>query len=131
MPCLYLLIAWLLSLIFPSDELQYLDFDVNGSLAGSMVVGDLPSGMDHAILTNDDKANLPDQFTICSSIYNAHFVTTQGFFQLMREDGSTWINLLHWSMKVNLTQHSYQQFRPVMIINQDYFQLMDYDYDVG
>ena len=47
------------------------------------------------------KASLPDQFTICTSVYNSQFITGQGFFQLMQEDGSTWFNLNHFNMELD------------------------------
>ena len=66
------------------------------------------------------KASLPDQFTICSSVYNSQFITAQGFFQLMQEDGTAWFNLNHFNTELDPTENAYQKFLPAMFIKKVY-----------
>ena len=113
MQCWWLLFSTLLSLNQPSTGLKYLDFLGDGS--NRRIIGSLTSDFDYAVLAADNKASLPDQFTICSSIYNSHFVSGQGFFQLIQEDGNTWFNLIHLYQKVVPEENAYQQFGLAMI----------------
>ena len=114
MPCWFLLIALLLSLMYPTEGMEYLDFIGNGSTThGSL------DQMDHAILTGNSTKSLPDQFTICSSVYNSHFVTPQIFFQLLQDNGSRWINLFNGGYSLDPTVNAYQQFGAAMFINTD------------
>ena len=132
----YLLIAWLLSQIYLSIAGQnYLDFAGNGTK--NTVKGNLPSGLDYAILGNDSKGNFPEQFAVCSSVYNSHFVTTQSFFQLMQEDGSPWITFNHWIMKFDenpTKENAHQKFHPIMFIDKKYVELWQgyfFDFSAG
>ena len=93
--------------------------------AGSQTIGPLED-MDHAILTGKKrktKTSIPDQFTICSSVYNSHFVTPQSFFQLMQDDGSSWINLYLSSMKLDPKVNANQLFNTAMFINKEFFKV--------
>ena len=119
MQCWCLLFSSLLSLNQPSTGLKYLDFAGDGS--NRRIVGSLTSDFDYAVLATNNMASLPNQFTICSSIYNSHFVSGQGFFQLIQEDGSNWFNLIHLKMKVVPEENAYQMFGLAMFAKKVYF----------
>ena len=53
-------------------------------------------------LANDPKSNLPDSFTICSSIQVENIVGATHFIQMYTEDGSHWFSL---HMLTNLRDH--------------------------
>ena len=45
---------------------------------------------DFVTMTNDPGSNLPDAFTICSSLYIDFLTTLQNIFHIMKEDGTPW-----------------------------------------
>ena len=50
---------------------------------------------DYVTLANDPKANLPDSFTICSSIYVKYVTSTSDhFMEVYREDGGHWFTIV-------------------------------------
>ena len=67
-----------------------------------------------------------DQFTVCSSVYNTHFVTSHAFFQLMQEDGSSWFSYVHLDMKLEPETNPYQRFQPTMFLEKTYYLLGEF-----
>ena len=50
---------------------------------------------DYVTLANDPKANLPDSFTICSSIYVKYVTSTSDhFMEVYKEDGGHWFTIV-------------------------------------
>ena len=48
---------------------------------------------DFVSLKSDPKSDLPDSFTVCSSILLQYFTTHQNFIEIYKEDGTHWFNL--------------------------------------
>ena len=88
---LFCLFYFLLSLkLVTSDAIKILDnFNYGGMAWGAeeLIV-------DYATLASDPTSDLPTTFTICSSIHIKFLVSSQYFFQLYKEDGEPWFNLM-------------------------------------
>ena len=50
--------------------------------------------MKKSILINEPGNELPNQFTICASVFITYFKTPLGPFMLLKEDGSLWFNFV-------------------------------------
>ena len=48
--------------------------------------------LDSAVLAEDSRGNLPDAFTICSSIYLKYVLSRTYFIQTFKKDGTNWYN---------------------------------------
>ena len=48
---------------------------------------------DYVTLANDPKANFPDTFTVCSSLFVKFFATDNDIITMLKEDGTPWITL--------------------------------------
>ena len=48
---------------------------------------------DYVTLANDEKENLQNSFTICSSIFVKVWVTRTTVIEMLKHDGSHWFNL--------------------------------------
>ena len=70
---------------------------------------------DYVTISNDPKSNLPDRFTICSSIFIPFPMVdvTSHFMDILKQDGSNWFGLStlrdyktlsegHWSMNLRI-----------------------------
>ena len=60
---------------------------------GGMKFGSEDSVIDYASLAADPLGDLPEKFTICSSIHVKYVTTSRYFFQLYQEDGESWFYL--------------------------------------
>ena len=60
---------------------------------GSHVIGPEAQIRDFAIFTDNSLDNLPEPFTICSSIATKSFIGGLSPFQLLHEDGKPWISV--------------------------------------
>ena len=48
---------------------------------------------DYVTIANDPVSNLPDKFTVCSSLYIDLMTTIKNVVQIYKEDGTHWFNL--------------------------------------
>ena len=60
---------------------------------GSLVFGDESTMTDYVTLTNDPGTNLPESFTICSSIFLKFMLTKNNFISIFKEDGTQWFQM--------------------------------------
>ena len=59
---------------------------------GEMIYGSEDKMVDYALLSLDKRTDLPDSFTICSSVH-LNFVTSSiYFYQLYQDDGEPWFS---------------------------------------
>ena len=60
---------------------------------GPTLYGPKPQIKDYVKLVNDPKANIPNMFTICSSVF-LDFITSEiHFIEILKEDGSHWFDV--------------------------------------
>ena len=76
-------------------------------------IGVVPPGpeesvKDIAVLTKDNLANLPSNFTICSSISTDAFTTGLSPFLMTRESGEPWITFSIWPPNKGSTKQRIQ-----------------------
>ena len=76
-------------------------------------IGVVPPGpeesvQDIAVLTKDNLANLPSNFTICSSISTDAFTTGLSPFLMTRESGEPWITFSIWPPNKGSTKQRIQ-----------------------
>ena len=72
-----------------SEHLRYLD----NVKPGIIVTGEEFLMKDYITVSKDPKSNLPEQFTICSSVFMGRIVNLPNVFQLLNEKGKHWFNL--------------------------------------
>ena len=48
---------------------------------------------DFVMLNNDPKANIPDSFTVCSSVFIKFWSTDISIIEMLKEDGSHWFHM--------------------------------------
>ena len=82
-------------------------------------IGVVPPGpeesvQDIAVLTKDTLANLPSNFTICSSISTDAFTTGLSPFLMTRESGEPWITFSIWPPNKGSTK---QRIQTKVVIN--------------
>ena len=85
--CLQLLLVLLLLKESHSASFPVYDFIGSGDFISKTNDATV---LDSAILAEDPVGSLPDDFTICSSIYIKYFLTYTNFIQTFKKDGSNW-----------------------------------------
>ena len=60
---------------------------------GSLVYGEESTMTDYVTLTNDPRANLPESFTVCSSLFIKFMLTKNNFIEILKEDGTHWFQM--------------------------------------
>ena len=75
---------------------------------GVVPPGPEESVQDIAVLTKDNLANLPSNFTICSSISTDAFTTGLSPFLMTRESGEPWITFSIWPPNKGSTKQRIQ-----------------------
>ena len=65
----------------------------------NLVIGAEELMTDYVTLANDPKENLPDTFTICSSVLIKYVITNNDVFQILKEDGTPWFVLVLKTME--------------------------------
>ena len=75
-------------LLWPTNGLSVYD-----SGLGEPIYGDEKLTTDFATLEVDEVANLPTEFTICSSTSTDSYQTAQNLFLLLRETGEPWSHM--------------------------------------
>ena len=60
---------------------------------GSLVYGEESTMTDYVTLANDPKANLPESFTVCSSLFIKFMLTKNNFIEILKEDGTHWFQM--------------------------------------
>ena len=75
----------LFNLIYAKDLKYFSNFK-----PGPLQVGRESVVTDYVTLTNDLGSNLPNEFTVCTSLFVDIVTTTQSIFQLMKKDGTAW-----------------------------------------
>ena len=63
--------------------------------------------LDYAQLQDDPTGNLPEEFTICSSIYMKSFIMEQSLVQLLTADGEPWFSLYFLHLNETTMTHPY------------------------
>ena len=64
----------------------------NGIGEGVLVEGTESSMRDYTVLKNDPLGKLPDQFTVCGSLFVEYVTSTQLFLALYQENGKPWVS---------------------------------------
>ena len=59
---------------------------------------------DYVTMTNDPGTDLPDKFTICSSLFIEVMTTIQNIIQIMKEDGTHWFQISYDPRKEQSTR---------------------------
>ena len=73
-------------------DARQLDYFTNFN-DGSLVFGDESTMTDYVTLTNDPRTNLPESFTVCSSIFIKFMLTKNNFISIFKEDGTQWFQM--------------------------------------
>ena len=60
---------------------------------GSLVYGEESTMTDYVTLSNVPKANLPESFTVCSSLFIKFMLTKNNFIEILKEDGTHWFQM--------------------------------------
>ena len=60
---------------------------------GSLIYGAESTMTDYVTLTNDPQANLPESFTVCSSLFIKFMLTKNNFIGILKEDGTQWFQM--------------------------------------
>ena len=60
---------------------------------GNLIFGEESKIPDFVTLAEDPISNLPNDFTICSSLYIEFMTTKNNFIEIMKEDGSHWFQM--------------------------------------
>ena len=60
---------------------------------GKLLFGIESTIVDYVTLANDPKEKLPNDFTICTSLYIKYMTTKNNIFELYKEDGSHWFQM--------------------------------------
>ena len=76
-------------IVFASARLDYFSNFNDGSL----IFGDEYKMTDYVTLSNDPRANLPDSFTVCSSLFIKFMLTKNNFIEIYKEDGTHWFQM--------------------------------------
>ena len=61
--------------------------------SGNIVYGQEALMTDYVTASNNPVSNLPDQFTVCSSLFFNHLTTNKNVFEIYKEDGTHWFHL--------------------------------------
>ena len=86
---LFFIMILLLSIIGKGSGLQYM----SNFKFEDLVFGEDNLVKDYVTLANDPKANFPDTFTVCSSLFVKFFATDNDIITMLKEDGTPWITL--------------------------------------
>ena len=75
----------------------------------NFIFEDIVFGEDHLIkdyvtLANDPNGNLPDSFTVCSSVYVKYCTSNKGIIQMLKKDGTPW-----YSVEIFTTDRQYDR----------------------
>ena len=73
-------------------DARQLDYFTNFN-DGSLVFGDESTMTDYVTLKNDPRNNLPESFTVCSSIFLKFTLTKSNFISIFKEDGTQWFQM--------------------------------------
>ena len=79
----------LCSLIYAKDIKYFSNFK-----PGPLQVGRESVVTDFVTLTSDPGSDLPNGFTVCTSLFVDIVTTTQSMFQIMKRDGTAWFFIL-------------------------------------
>ena len=60
---------------------------------GNLIFGTEAQIPDFVTLANDPKADLPDDFTVCSSLYIEFMTTKNNFIEIYKNDGTHWFQM--------------------------------------
>ena len=66
---------------------------------------------DFVTLANDPNGNLPNSFTVCSSLYVKYCTSNKGVLQMLKQDGSPW-----YSFELLTNERQYETKSEKMII---------------
>ena len=86
---LFFIMILLLSIHGKGSGLQYM----SNFKFEDLVFGEENLVKDYVTLANDPKANFPDTFTVCSSLFVKFFATDNDIITMLKEDGTPWITL--------------------------------------
>ena len=62
---------------------------------------------DFVTITNDPGIDLPDKFTICSSLFIEVMTTMQNIIQILKEDGTHWFQISYEPRKETTTREEF------------------------
>ena len=72
-----------------AEELKYF----SNFKPGNMVLGKESLMTDYVTIANDPISNLPDKFTICTSLFIDVMTTDKSIVQIYKEDGTHWFQI--------------------------------------
>ena len=84
-----LLILAMSLIIVRGKEIPYYSNFNNGNL----IFGTESQIPDFVTLANDPKANLPNDFTVCSSLFIEFMTTKNNFIEIFKKDGTHWFQM--------------------------------------
>ena len=76
--------------IFAKDLKYFSNFKPIG-----MILGPESAVTDFVTMTNNPGSDLPNEFTICTSLFVEILTTNQNIVQLMKKDGSHWFSIFY------------------------------------
>ena len=60
---------------------------------GPLITGPESVVTDYVTMTSNPGSNLPDEFTICNSLFIEVMTTLQNIFEILKEDGTHWFTI--------------------------------------
>ena len=81
---LFFIMILLISILGKGSGLQYM----SNFKFEDLVFGEENLVKDYVTLANDPKANFPDTFTVCSSLFFKFFATDNDIITMLKEDGT-------------------------------------------
>ena len=79
----------LFNLIFAKDLKYFSNFKPSSSI----LVGRESAVKDFVTITNNPGSDLPNEFTICSSLFIGIVTSMQNIFQILKKDGTHWFSM--------------------------------------
>ena len=119
--CPSLLVCFICSCYGQEELIRVLD--TRGDFVGRTESAEVK--LNEAILVEDPKGKLPEEFTICAATFLANWISNFAWFDLLKEDGSHWA-FFYQKIK-NLDQDSSKLIHSLwMNVNGAYYYLADF-----
>ena len=83
------------NLIFAKDLKYFSNFKPSSSI----LVGRESAVTDFVTMTNNPGSDLPNKFTICSSLFIEFMTSNQNIVQILKEDGTHWFSIIYDSVR--------------------------------
>ena len=83
------------NLIFANDLKYFSNFKPSSSI----LVGRESAVTDFVTMTNNPGSDLPNKFTICSSLFIEFLTSNQNIFEILKKDGTHWFSMSYDSVR--------------------------------